>query len=286
MSVGKKTRMNRLEDNLKQQFLQQGYLIIDTDIDVSVLDGAREDLAPFFGDDRQDPINVPHAEPNRIQDAWYISQHVLKIAQSKQVLDVLETLYENEARPFQTINFYKGTQQPVHADSIHFNSEPFGSMCGVWVALEDIGPDQGPLIYYPGSQMLDEMNYDFFKLASYSKYYPQYLSGLQDVIAEHGFTPEHGIIKKGQAVIWSANIIHGGSTQRDMSLTRHSQVTHYYMRGARYWRPGASIRTRNYFEPDWVRDVSGEPNRFPQRMPFSERLKGALERRLYDRKPG
>jgi hypothetical protein len=192
------------------------------------------------------------------------------------VLDVLEVLYKNEARPFQTVNFYKGTQQPVHADSIHFNSEPFGSMCGVWVALEDSGPDQGPLIYYPSSRMLDEMNYDFFKLASYSKYYPQYLSGLQDAIAEHGFTPEYGIIKKGQAVIWSANIIHGGPTQINMSLTGHSQVTHYYMRGARYWRPGASIRTRNYFEPDWVRDVSGEPNRFPQRLPFSERLKGRL----------
>lgn len=24
-------------------------------------------------------------------------------------------------------------------------------MCGVWVALEDVGPDQGPLVYYPGS---------------------------------------------------------------------------------------------------------------------------------------
>lgn len=285
MIVGIKSKMKTLDDSLQQQFQKQGYLIIDTQIDASVLDGAREDLSPFFGDNRQDPINVPHAEENRIQDAWYINQNVLKIAQSKRVLEVLGVLYGKEAKPFQTINFYKGTQQPVHADSIHFNSEPFGSMCGVWVALEDIGPDQGPLIYYPGSQMLEEMNYEFFKLPSYSKYYPQYLSGLQDVIAKHGFTPEYGIIKKGQAVIWSANIIHGGSTQLNMNLTRHSQVTHYYMDGARYWRPGASVRTRNYFEPDWVRDVSGEPNRFPQRITFMERLKGALERRIYDRKP-
>jgi hypothetical protein len=107
MSVGKKTKMNRLDDNLKQQFLQQGYLIIDTDIDVSVLDGAREDLAPFFGDDRQDPVNVPHAEANRIQDAWCISQHVLQIAQSKKVLDVLEILYENERDPFKRLIFIK-----------------------------------------------------------------------------------------------------------------------------------------------------------------------------------
>ena len=37
---------------------------------------------------------------------------------------------------------------------MHFNTEPPGLMCGVWVALEDIDMDCGPLVYYPGSHRL------------------------------------------------------------------------------------------------------------------------------------
>jgi hypothetical protein len=31
-------------------------------------------------------------------------------------------------------------------------------MCGVWIALEYISGDQGPLFYYPGSQNLPELD--------------------------------------------------------------------------------------------------------------------------------
>ena len=154
-------------------------------------------------------------------------------------------------------------------------------MCGVWVALEDIGPDQGPLVYYPGSHRLPEMNYPDFGLRAHPSSYPQYLEELQKLIASHGYEPEYGLLKKGQALIWSANILHGGSTQRDRSLSRHSQVTHYYATGARYWRPVESLRKRRYFEPDWVKDVSGEPHKYPLKdplPPFMFRIKTALKR--------
>ena len=31
---------------------------------------------------------------------------------------------------------------------------PEGFMCGVWVALEDMDMENGPLVYYPGSHKL------------------------------------------------------------------------------------------------------------------------------------
>lgn len=249
--------------DLHTQYQEKGYVVINTHIDESVIDCARQDLAKYFGDHREHPIHVPFADRGRIQDAWHISQNVLAIAQNPIVLEALEMLYQEKARPFQTLNFYKGTQQKVHADSIHFNSEPFGKMCGVWIALEDVGPDQGPLIYYPGSHKLPEMNYkDFGLTASYANY-PQYLEGLQKLIKQHDFQPEYGLLNKGQALIWSANILHGGSFQNNKELSRHSQVTHYYIGNPRCWRPSESVIGRHYFEPDWVRDVSAEPFHFP-----------------------
>jgi len=47
-----------------------------------------------------------------------------------------------------------GTHQPFHADSVHFRSVPERFMCGVWVALEEIDDDNGPLEHFAGPHRL------------------------------------------------------------------------------------------------------------------------------------
>ena len=61
------------------------------------------------------------------------------------------------ALPCQTLNFIHGSQQNVHQDVIHLTPFPPGYMCGVWVALEDIHPDSGPLVVYPRSHRLPRL---------------------------------------------------------------------------------------------------------------------------------
>ena len=87
----------------------------------------------------------------RIQDAHKFNPDVQRIAANPRVLELLSALYGRRAWPFQTLNFSVGTQQHLHSDSLHFSSVPERFMCGVWVALEDVGPTQGPLVYYSGS---------------------------------------------------------------------------------------------------------------------------------------
>ena len=107
------------------------------------------------------------------------------------------------------------TQQPAHSDTIHFNSRPPGFMAGVWVALEDADMDNGPLFYYPGSQKLPEVTMqDVGVEADYSQY-PHYEDYIRKLVAEHGLEPEYALIKKGQALIWSANLLHGGTPAND-----------------------------------------------------------------------
>ena len=249
------------ESQLKPYFAENGYVVIDTNLDHGLFEHITASLAPYFGEDREIPPRVPFSDYNRIQDAWYINKAVWKVAASKRVRSVLTHLYDQSPRAFQTLNFKYGTQQPTHADTIHFNSEPFGSMCGVWVAFEDIGPDQGPLRIYPGSNALPEMNYTDFGLVSDTKEYPKYLTALESVIEQNGFKERHATIKKGQAVIWAANTLHGGAPQNDLSLTRHSQVTHFYMGDPKTWRPSFSKNGRAYFNPDRVRNMNGMKHR-------------------------
>ena len=276
--------MNTGSDALRDAFHQNGYVVIDTHIEHHILDSVIEDLAPYFGSDREIPIHVPASTPKRIQDAWYIYQNVHDIAQAPAVLEALQALYGAPAKAFQTLNFNVGTEQPVHSDSIHFNSEPFGAMCGVWTALEDISMDQGPLVYYPGSHHLPEMNYDDFELEARYASYPLYLEALHSIIRERQFQPSYGIIKKGQAIVWAANLLHGGSEQTDKNLSRHSQVTHYYIGDAKPWRPVFSHKKRAYFEPDVVRDVSDEPRKYPLEMPpWPRRIYEGVKRRIVNK---
>lgn len=126
------------------RFARDGFLVFDPEIEnLDILsEKLVTDLAPRY------------PERGRIQDAWAYSSQVRALAVAPRVLDILRVLYNREPIPFQTLNFPRGTQQATHSDCIHFSSVPERFMCGVWVALEDIDADNGPLHYYPGSHRL------------------------------------------------------------------------------------------------------------------------------------
>ena len=124
------------------------------------------------------------------QDAWRFDPRIKSFATASHIRKLLSTLYNgNKVTPFQTLNFRVGTQQPAHSDSIHFNSEPFGMMCGVWLALEDIGDDQGPLVYYPGSHKLPEMNFDALGLSPKGNDFQEYSHAIRKVIDTQQLKP-------------------------------------------------------------------------------------------------
>lgn len=253
-------------------FQRDGILIIESGLPDPVLDGIVSDLAV---------LPAKHAaqySAGRIQDAWTMCPNIHMAAADTSIMNRLRQLYRAEPQPFQTLNFPRGTEQAGHADNIHFNSEPFGMMCGVWLALEDIGPEQGPLIYYPGSHKLPEINFEDLGLEPTYDKYKQYEEGIAAKIKEHGFSPRYGTVKKGQAIIWAANVLHGGSPQTNKSLTRLSQVTHYYFGDSKYWRPGYSKRGRAYFEPRWIPSV-GSPVQGEVRN-FARRVENAVKRAL------
>lgn len=143
----------------QEQFDQNGYLVVDFELPERLIEDAIAfTTGHFFAEkDRgQKPI-LPHDE-RRVQDAWKFNAAVREIATFPTVLAFLRTLYGKHPLPFQTLNFPVGTELAVHSDVVHFNCWPNdGSMCGVWLALEDIDGDNGPLIYYPGTHKWPEL---------------------------------------------------------------------------------------------------------------------------------
>ena len=228
---------------LVKQFAEQGYVIID-DLGIENIaettDRIVKDLTPIYGE--KGKIESAWIYHDRIQDAWTFNQDVKKIATSPKIINLLKILYQREPIPFQTLNFKLGTQQSTHSDSIHFSSMPSRFMCGVWIALEDIDANNGPLHYYPGSHKLPifDLN-DLGITGSYQNkpydVYPIYEEFLQSLIKHNGLEKVELYVKKGQALIWAANLLHGGSQVLDKNRTRHSQVTHYYFSDCMYYIP-------------------------------------------------
>jgi hypothetical protein len=60
------------------------------------------------------------------------------------------------------------------------------------------------------------------------------------LVAEHEPPLETFLARKGQALIWCANLLHGGSPQTDPTKTRWSQVTHYFFDDCVYYTPAFS----------------------------------------------
>lgn len=228
---------------LVKQFAEQGYVIID-DLGIENIaettDRIVKDLTPIYGD--KGKVESAWIYNDRIQDAWTFNQDVKKIATSPKIINLLKILYQRKPIPFQTLNFKFGTQQSTHSDSIHFSSMPARFMCGVWIALEDIDANNGPLHYYPGSHKLPvfDLN-DLGITGSYQNkpydVYPIYEEFLQSLIEHNGLEKVELYVKKGQALIWAANLLHGGSPVLDKNRTRYSQVTHYYFSDCMYYIP-------------------------------------------------
>ncbi len=177
---------------------------------------------------------------NRIPDAWRYVPEVRQLAASETVKRTLQALYRRRPIPFQTLNFHRGTEQRTHSDMVHFDSMPQRFMAGVWVALEDIAPGSGPLHYYPGSHRLAEYLPHEIGLPPtepVAAKYQEYEGFLGRLLENAGLRKETVQPRKGEALIWAANMLHGGEPITDPESTRRSQVTHYYFEGCRYWTP-------------------------------------------------
>jgi ectoine hydroxylase-related dioxygenase (phytanoyl-CoA dioxygenase family) len=218
--------MDKLNNYSSLKFEKYGYLIVKSVIDNSTIDQIIEEIYEKYPENK----NL-----TRITDAWREHDIIGYLAFNCKIMNILHNLYNRKAIPFQTLNFYNGTEQKLHSDQIHFCSDPINFMCGVWIALEDVSMDSGPLILYPKSHKLP-----FYTMQSLNiepGNYEQYESKIEKLINKMDLKPEYGIIKKGDIIIWHANLIHGGSKRQIMDVTRKSLVIHYFFENCKYWTP-------------------------------------------------
>lgn len=245
--------------DIKNKFENDGYVIIDTDLDEKVLDMARQDMdAINESKDKKLNPNIYHYNKHpRLIEGWKKSDAIKEISLAPKIFDTLVNLYNDKPLAFSSINFTYGTEQPLHSDYFHFGSMPELMLAGVWVALEDIDPESGPLSIVPKSNhspiILPE-DLGIYSMPTNTKQikdnYTIYEEWVKKYIEDQQlevFTP---MLKKGQCLIWAANLLHGAGKIVNPNKTRYSQVTHYHFEGCEFfYNPNFSSRD-NYVKRD------------------------------------
>ena len=179
-----------------------------------------------------------------VKDAWQSDKGVKEIATSPSILNLLHVVFGRKPFPFQTQNYAVGTQRMLRSDAVHFNSRPERFLCGVWVALEDAEEDNGPLHYYPGTHSwpiytTDQLGVDV-SAQEHAPNQAPYEPFWSDRVKAERIEPQAFYAKKGQALIYAANLLHGDTPRVDTARTRWSQLTRYYFDDCAYWAPLAS----------------------------------------------
>ena len=169
----------------------------------------------------------------KIMFAFQHSELLRKYVHDRRILDVMDFILGKKMKVFQSINFLTGSEQAAHSDSIHMTTHPLGYMTAAWIALEEITPDNGPLVYHPGSHKLPYLlngQYDHggnqFVIGEDA--YLRYEQAVDRSIEEGQFEHKELIAQPGDVLIWHANLLHGGKKMATPNASRKSMVIHCF----------------------------------------------------------
>jgi hypothetical protein len=158
------------------------------------------------------------------------SRNAKAILNNPELLRLASLILDKPANPEYSINFMYGSTQSEHQDTAAFCVYPPNYIVAAWIACEDISPDSGPLMFYPGSHREPLFrgfpNYPQTNLktasAEVTREYDEYMADLARKYDRHLF-----VAKKGDVLFWHGMVMHGGSEIKNPKLTRRSFVIHY-----------------------------------------------------------
>ena len=245
-----------------EKFIRDGYVILEQAVAPALIDQYLADLdrhmqsgtsplkvsVPVYGPEDKGIVGLDGANMaaplSKILDTYHHMPSAQPMVFNAAVQHFLRTVFEEDLWAFQGLHFERGSTQAVHQDTAYVVSEKPLQMCASWLALEDVQAGSGELIYYPGSHHSFK---DWLYSGKYKHYnherdkHEEHLGQLDSLVRraqEQGIALESFLPKKGDVLIWSADLAHGGSQITDASLTRRSLVTHF--------SPASS--TPNYFK--------------------------------------
>lgn len=164
----------------------------------------------------------------RIHGFYQFSSAATDVFNNFELKRLTSLILNRKAAPSFTINFTYGSEQALHQDTAVFHVSPANYLVGAWLACEDIAPDSGPLVYYPGSHReklfptFDNYPQTNLRTATNPQEYTDYVTRQSEKYERKLY-----MAKRGDIFLWHGMLIHGGSPVINPSRSRRSYVCHY-----------------------------------------------------------
>jgi ectoine hydroxylase-related dioxygenase (phytanoyl-CoA dioxygenase family) len=168
----------------------------------------------------------------RIVDSFAVLPEALDLLSSPRLVEFLSVVLDERPKLFQSLSFDMGSEQGLHQDTAYVVVNRPLELVACWIALEDVRPGSGQLQYMVGSHRLPD-----FEFRTGRKHWDAAVDGMDphtnwckwilDEGHRRGFPIESFMAKRGDILVWHADLAHGGAPITDPRLTRKSLVGHY-----------------------------------------------------------
>ena len=244
-------QFDSMHNDLLAKWIADGYVVLPEAIPENLLDLAQEKFeSAFSGNELRckfesygvgkgviswDERLRSHASKGL--DFHWLFEEYRDLVFSPQIREFIRLVFEAPLMASQSLSFFRGSSQQAHQDWAYVTYCLPNHFAASWIALEDVKIPAGELFYYRGSQRLPETLFGSnAKSPSEAKrqdpdYRSEtdaktYVDNLASRCLERGMQQEVFIAKRGQVLIWSANLVHGGKPV-SAENSRKSVVTHY-----------------------------------------------------------
>jgi phytanoyl-CoA hydroxylase len=244
-----KHRKGEISDDLSSaifRFVRDGYLVISGAVSASVVDRVNQEIDRFWNSppaglmvETFEPDSAMRVIPpdvavqvgrTKMLDLYSHSGPAREAIAAPKVTEFLSAIFEDQPKAFQSLTFWNGSQQAIHKDSayVKIDSNPM-HLAATWLALEDILPGTGELEYYIGSHRAPDFLFGGSNkwMESHPEEHSQFLQSLHEDAKALDQVKGSFLGKKGDVLVWHADLAHGGSPISQPSLTRKSLVTHF-----------------------------------------------------------
>jgi len=203
----------------------------ETALSAALRDGHDELIAQNRRNERVPIVAGMSRRSLRVVDSFVPLPSALDLLSSPRLAEFLTAVFEDRPQLFQSLSFDLGSEQGLHQDTAYVVVNKPMEMLACWIALEDVRAGSGELQYMIGSHRLGD--YSGFAQKHWQtdrdgqEAHEKWSQWIYQEGARRGMPVEKFMAKRGDILIWHADLAHGGSQIDDLSLTRKSLVGHY-----------------------------------------------------------
>ncbi|MDZ4261855.1 MAG: phytanoyl-CoA dioxygenase family protein [Pseudomonadota bacterium] len=219
----------------REEWDREGYALVKSAIPTSLLEKFERELQELWRNPGSCQMEVQgvgvttmeHAKTLDLSHHHYriieIQKHLAsarEIAYHPSIIGGFVSLFGREPEFCQSLTFEWPSEQPLHQDWCFVTTcaPNVPRLAGVWVAIDKVDADNGPLLYYPGSHRMPRYNYSQATHDGFRPYLENHVEGSQ---------AKTFLANPGDVLLWHGDLAHAGSAAINKSKRRLSLVLHY-----------------------------------------------------------